>query len=420
MNSVAEKFCNKCQRTLPVENFGLRKGNSGNPYRRSQCKTCILEKNAFYIRQSRTRRGIHMGQPRPKTENKDRSKKEKKPEISEYQAEKLRRYAAIAELAQTKTRNEICDLLAVSECMVKNALRHHGLPAPWVIKKQKKVAKIIEMRVAGKSAGEIIKAVKTSSTLIYKTLRANGLYTGYHYEAPDRSHLQAVPLEKLKKEIIKPGIEAHLAPLLKYRGNQSLGRVHRLWNFLTAMRMVECQSLSEGIHHFFNEEKFSHLCGPIIRPTLVSMESFTSRVIYSPEMKRLNPEIYEYAREMNLRPMRLTPIGYANNPSMGEIAFTAEAAKYKFLVHEAKSPEHELTRLINAVVPTNLPMELRADICQDLAVGILCGDFSKDDLSLPLKEITARVRKMFPDKWGPLSLDAPIAGTDGLTLMDTI
>ena len=71
-------------------------------------------------------------------------------------------------------------------------------------------------------------------------------------------------------------------------------------------------------------------------------------------------------------------------------------------------------------VPRNIMGDLRADICQDLAVGILCGDFSQDDLKLPAKEKMRLLRKMFPDKYGPISLDAIVPGTDNLRLIDTI
>lgn len=99
---------------------------------------------------------------------------------------------------------------------------------------------------------------------------------------------------------------------------------------------------------------------------------------------------------------------------------SAAPIAYPFLIHDGGRPEHDLLRAINNAVPRGIMGDLRADICQDLAVGVLCGDFSRADLLLPAKEMIRRIKKMFPDKYGPLSLDAIIPGTDGLRLIDTI
>lgn len=93
---------------------------------------------------------------------------------------------------------------------------------------------------------------------------------------------------------------------------------------------------------------------------------------------------------------------------------------YPFLIHDGGKPEHDLLRRVNAAVPHHFDANMRADICQDLIVGILCGDFSEDDLYLPAKEMTKRVFRMFPDKYGPISLDAIMPGTDDFRLIDTL
>jgi hypothetical protein len=93
---------------------------------------------------------------------------------------------------------------------------------------------------------------------------------------------------------------------------------------------------------------------------------------------------------------------------------------YPYLVHEGRGPEHELLRLINAAVPHHLPPDLRADMCQDLAVGCLTGEFRKEDLHLPAREVVKRVTRMFPTKYGPISLDAPVIAGSDLRLLDTL
>lgn len=93
---------------------------------------------------------------------------------------------------------------------------------------------------------------------------------------------------------------------------------------------------------------------------------------------------------------------------------------YPFLVRDRGTPEHILIRRVNEVVPQWLPPDRRADICQDLIVAILCGDISEDTLDLSVKDFTRQILKQFPTHFGDLSLDAPIPGTDGLTLLDTL
>lgn len=103
-----------------------------------------------------------------------------------------------------------------------------------------------------------------------------------------------------------------------------------------------------------------------------------------------------------------------------ETAPPAASLNYPFLLHDRGNPEHELIRLINDAVPKHLPPELRADICQDLAVGCLTGEFDKEDLLLPAKEVAKRVFRMFPSKYGPISLDAPIRDDSDMRLLDTL
>jgi hypothetical protein len=80
----------------------------------------------------------------------------------------------------------------------------------------------------------------------------------------------------------------------------------------------------------------------------------------------------------------------------------------------------DLMASVDRVVPTGLPDFIRNDVCQDLMVAVLEGTIKFSELKSASKLYLTEYRKMFPDKFGPLSIDAPIAGTDGLTIADTL
>lgn len=257
------------------------------------------------------------------------------------------------------------------------------------------------------------------------------------------AHMSRVPLETLERHIIAPGFEKHLEPLLLYRGNLPLGRVHRLWNFTKAMMLQGADTIADATQRLSMNPDFSHLCGPNTRVTNRSLEGFWSRVLATPRIHGEDPELIEFIREMNFWRRNLEPLSeIVHDPRVrwiGEYRTYIPTARksrdhkgrparepkhqdlvYPFLIHNGGGPEHELLREINRVVPKYLPPDMRADVCQDLIVGILCGDFARDDLNLPLKEVLKRVRKMYPSKWGDISLDSIVPGTDDLRLIDTI
>lgn len=83
-------------------------------------------------------------------------------------------------------------------------------------------------------------------------------------------------------------------------------------------------------------------------------------------------------------------------------------------------PEHELLRAVSDAVPHNIPHDRRADICQELVLALLIGDIEISDLPTAVWKMFHKVYKLHPTIHGPLSLDAPIPGTDDLRLIDTI
>lgn len=94
---------------------------------------------------------------------------------------------------------------------------------------------------------------------------------------------------------------------------------------------------------------------------------------------------------------------------------------YPFMPETAKPrSDHELLRLINDAVPRSIPEDRRADICQELAIAVLIGDADAANLSTAWRPLFHKVYAQHPTIYGPLSLDAPIPGTEDLRLIDTI
>lgn len=245
--------------------------------------------------------------------------------------------------------------------------------------------------------------------------------------------MKTAPLSQLENRIIRPGFEKHLRPLLFYKGNQNLGRLHRLWNFTVAAMEQECQTVADMTQRLSGSEVYSHLLGPDKPVVNSSLIGFYSRLLDNPRVTDELPGLRDYVRSLGLRTFRYERVPeYSSRrdcapwrtyrPPVRKHSLPADRTPlaYPFMIHDGGRPEHDLLRKILAAVPKGLPPDMKADVCQDLAVGILCGDFDVNDLQLPAKEMMARVRKMFPAKWGPLSLDALIPGTDDLRLIDTI
>lgn len=268
--------------------------------------------------------------------------------------------------------------------------------------------------------------------------------------------MREVSLEALAGAVILPGIEKHLTPLLAYRGNLTLGRAHRLFN-LVVSAMEHDASTADITQRLLHNPEHSQLCGPEKPVQHMGLCGILSRLEDNPSVLALVPHLSEYVRGLGgfrYSPTRVSPttsrrremgaggwrvfvpkprkVKAVKEPRRASKARTAtrlpgsnlrgrvtESIVYPFLIHDGGKPEHDLLRRVNAAVPKHFPPEMRADICQDLIVGILTGEFPEDDLRLPAKEMTKRVTKMFPTKYGLASLDAEMPGTDGLKLIDT-
>lgn len=255
--------------------------------------------------------------------------------------------------------------------------------------------------------------------------------------------MKTVSLDTLKEKIARPDFEKRLVPLLHFKGSSSLGRIHRFWNMTVAMMEAECETIGQGVTHYWGVGEHSHLCEPPTKPAHLSFYGFLSRLKAKREVAELIPGLHDYASMLFPSTWALTPVSIysperhhawwreyraplgkrsipnARKPYVAPTIKTTQMV-YPFLIHDGGRPEHDMLRAINAAVPKHLSPDLRADICQDLCVAVLCGDISLDNIKEGVKATIKEVRRMFPDKYGPLSLDAPMPGTENFTLLDTL
>lgn len=105
----------------------------------------------------------------------------------------------------------------------------------------------------------------------------------------------------------------------------------------------------------------------------------------------------------------------------GKTTGPRHALCYPFMPPTAtRRPEHELLRMINEAVPHGVPEDRRADICQELAIAILIGEADTANLQVEWMKMYHKVYAMHPTIYAPLSLDAPVLGTENLRLIDTL
>lgn len=245
--------------------------------------------------------------------------------------------------------------------------------------------------------------------------------------------MKTVPLSQLENLIVRPGFEKHLKPLIMYRGNVTLGDAHRMWNLLVSAMEQDC-SLSDITQRLQHGPEFSHLCGPEKRKPHTSLCSFLTRLEDNQKVCGEMPHLLDYSRSLGGHRWHLERVSQVthrtrNMGAGGWRTFKSrpatprefrEALTYPFLIHDGGRPEHDLLKRVNAAVSRAYKPHMRADICQDIIVGILSGEFDPDDLHLPVREMTKRVFALSMEKWGDISLDAALPGTDDFSLLDTL
>ena len=230
--------------------------------------------------------------------------------------------------------------------------------------------------------------------------------------------------------------KGYLRPLLLFKGSQTEGRIRSLWNLIVSMMDADIPSITEAVK-FGNKHDFAHMCGLHSQPAHHTFNSILGRIITRPDVASHVPNLLEYCRHLGaseganphlyLIPIPAIALGKTKRPwRLGEKperrrsqAATGITELYPY-ISGAPSTEHELILAVDAAVPKGLPNAVRCDVCQDMLVAILSGETTLDNLRGETGRYLRQFWKMFPEKYGHISLDGIVPGTTDLRLIDTL
>lgn len=267
---------------------------------------------------------------------------------------------------------------------------------------------------------------------------------GPSYRRRPTNKVMPVGMNYLSELVVRPGMKKRMYPLCLYRGHLQPGRALRLWNFALLMYAAEAETISDGVK-LQNNEAFAQLCGPMKPLTKMGMCSFFGRLWDNPEVTRNVGGFGDYVKSLELGPSMLQqvdvesasrynvpPWRVSTHPEYDPMASAPEKSIknpfYPYLVHDPDKDDggKALVMLANELVPHTLPDQWRADVCQDLIIGILSGDIPLDRARNYVQEKIKAAFKILPTKFDEgglkISLNAPLRNSenDDRTLMDTI
>lgn len=95
---------------------------------------------------------------------------------------------------------------------------------------------------------------------------------------------------------------------------------------------------------------------------------------------------------------------------------------WPFLDMESERPDkgRDLIAKVNAVIPKSFPEQVRADLAQDMILGVLAGDMTEADLAKSIPKYWTKYYKGYDNRFACLSWDQPVPGTDGQRWDDKI
>lgn len=77
--------------------------------------------------------------------------------------------------------------------------------------------------------------------------------------------------------------------------------------------------------------------------------------------------------------------------------------------------------MVSNSMPPNIPEQVRADVGQEMVLGLIAGDFTEEQLRQQFRKyLNAHYKAVEFDKFKHLSLDQPVPGTDRMTWFEVL
>lgn len=246
--------------------------------------------------------------------------------------------------------------------------------------------------------------------------------------------MKPIDSSKLQEHIALPDWEKSLLPLFLFRGSQPY-RLRALWNIAYAMYLAEADSVFDGQRVLVPDEDHGKLCGILNPPTLNGLRGIFGRLRGCKALSdSVSKAFTEYIEYIHPAQCIYTPVPYeaeradrkawwrgVKRPDRKLFKLPeAKSHERAYPYVQSKTPEQELVAEIYALVPKSIPIEIRGDLCQDLIVGVLSGETTVANIPNVIAKYAAKARKIMPDRWKTISIDAELPGTDGMHFLDTL
>lgn len=238
--------------------------------------------------------------------------------------------------------------------------------------------------------------------------------------APMSPLVRPIDTARLKARVVETAERVEqLRPLMLFRGGQSLGRYQALWNFILTAKDSNAQTMSDIFKLSILAKESAHLGGLHSALQNSSQQGVFSRLWSTPEVMALEPGLDDFIATVvrNSRGWlydleKIPPTSVWSKQAWrrpGRVAKKPVEPLPQFWPFLAEQPtdEHDLVMVIDGLVPKTLPEMVRQDVCQDLIVSVLGGEVSLGNLQDALPKHVRQAFKLYPSKYGPISLDAP-------------
>lgn len=251
-----------------------------------------------------------------------------------------------------------------------------------------------------------------------------------------------VDQEKFKNLIAVPDWQKRLVPLFLFRGTKPF-HVLKMWNFTMAMLLAEVGSYRDA-GALGMKSDLTHLCGAHANIGGSSVRSFFSRLRGAQSLTDSVPGLTEYVEWIHPQPCVLTPVSaFTNDPDCTVFWRTYDPwlnhlptkpkvrpwkdkqsvadLQYPYIKPQAKPRDDAALLLaVHDLIPTRCPHDVRSDLCQDLVLSILAGEHTLGSIESAIPEFLKKARKLMPDRYGTVSLDDIVPGTDDLKYWETL